>query len=122
MTVNFCGKLNIDKSFYSLKQSNCEDIIQSAQKLYDNQILTQIIPDTTFFAKGAKSGDMMRIKFGDYSFDIVTKGEVTSGCVLHQLLLNTCFVNNKEPFSSSFKYIKKAIIEILDEKFPKKKD
>ena len=122
MTINFCGKLNIDKSFYSLKQSNCKEIAESAQKLYDNQILTQIIPDTTFFGKGSKKGDMMTIKFGDYSFEIVTKGEVTVGCVLHQLLLNTCFVNNKQPISSSFKYIKKAIVEILDEKFAKEKD
>ena len=122
MNINFCGKLTIDKSFYSLKQSNCGEIKSTAQKLYENPILTQIIPDTTFFAKGSKKGDTMRIKFGNYSFDIVTKGEVTSACVLHQLLLNTCFVNNKQPFSISYKYIKKALIEILDEKFQKRQD
>ena len=120
MNINFCGKLNIDKSFYSMKNSNCEKIISSAQKLYDNPILTQIIPDTTFFGKTSKTGDKMKIKFGDYCFEIVESGEITSGCVLHQLLLNTCFVNNKQPFSSSYKYIEKAIFEILDEKFPKK--
>jgi len=114
MNISFQGNLRIDKSFYSLKQSNCKDIIESAQKLYDTPRLAKIIPDTTIYGKGCKTGDKVLIRMGkNWDIPIETRGEVTSGCVLHQILLNTCFYNGEQPLSSSGKYVMETIMKII---------
>lgn len=114
MSISFQGNLKIDKSFYTLKQSNCKKIAENAQKLYDTPKLRNIIPDTTIFGKAAKSGDKVLIRFGkDWDIPIVTKGEVTAGAVLYQILLNTCFYYDETPRFSSGKDIMEIIMKII---------
>ncbi|MBQ8634627.1 hypothetical protein IJ425_00555 [bacterium] len=114
MSINFQGKLTLDKSFYSLKQSNCKEIEDIVRKVYDTPKLTDIIPDTVIFGKGSKKGDQVLIRFGkNWDIPIVTRGEVRAGCVLQQILLNTCFYHGEQPLCSSFKYVKESLIKIL---------
>lgn len=114
MNVSFLGNLKIDKSFYTLKQSNCKEIVDYAQKLYDTPKLSDLIPDTTLYGKGAKSGDRVVIKFGKHwNIPIVTKGEVKAGAVLQQILLNTCFYHDENPRFCSYECIMDTIKKII---------
>lgn len=114
MNVNFLGNLKIDKSFYTLKQSNCEEIVDYAQKLYNTPKLSNVIPDTTLYGKGSKSGDKVLIRFGkNWDIPIVTKGEVKAGSVLYQILLNTCFYYDENPKFSTWECITKTIEKIV---------
>ena len=117
MSINFQGKITFDKSFYSLKQSNCKEIEKYVNEIYAAKPLSDIIPDTVIFGKGSKKGDQVLIRFDkNWDIPIVTKGEVTSGCVLHQILLNTCFYNGEQPLCSTFKYVKESLIKIIKSK------
>ena len=116
MNINFTGKLIVDKSFYSLKQSNCDEIVSLTKKVLDTPAIQEIIPeDITLLGKGSKRGDMVTIKYGDFPIEIVTKGKVNSASVPHQILLYTCFKYNKKPRNALFKNVFEKIVEIVKE-------
>ena len=71
MNINFCGKLIIDKSFNSLKQSDKEEIIALTKRVLDSPKIQEIIPeDIVLLGKNSKKGDIVEIRYGKSSFEI----------------------------------------------------
>ena len=114
MSINFQGNLTFDKSFYTLKHSNCAEISEVLNKFYEVPQFRAITPDTVILGHGGKTRDSLTIRFVDaWDIPIVPKKEVTLARVLHQLLLNTCFYNNEQPLSASYESVKKSLFKIL---------
>lgn len=118
--INFCAKLYTDKSFYSLKQSDCENIYNKSKKLVEAPIITDMIGDDVVLSgRGTNKGDEVFIKIKDKNIPIITKGEVHAGAVLQQILIYTCLKNGIEINSSSPKEICKKIKEYIEKNAPK---
>ncbi|MBQ8847926.1 MAG: hypothetical protein IJ003_03185 [Candidatus Gastranaerophilales bacterium] len=116
MNISFTGQLRADDSFFKLKHSDSEKIYSRVKEFYDHPKFTQLLPDTVLYGQGRKNGDWMTINFAGIDIPIQTKGEITVGKVLHQLMYNTCVYNGKIPLSSSPEYVMKALREIIKEK------
>ena len=116
MNVNFTGKLIIDKSFHSLKQSNKDEIIALTKRVLDSPKIQKIIPeDITLFGKSLKSADVIEIKYGEKSFDISSKGAINSASIPQQILIATCEKYGKKLRGTSFPDIMTKIAEIIKE-------
>ncbi|MBR5304745.1 MAG: hypothetical protein IKU37_07975 [Candidatus Gastranaerophilales bacterium] len=116
MSVNFCGKLIIDKSLYSLRQSKPDEIIALTKRFLDSPKIQQIVPeDIILSGKGLKGGDVVEIRYGDKSFDISSKGSINSATVPQQILIAICEKYGKRLRGTSFSDIMAKIAEIIKE-------
>ena len=116
MNINFTGKLTIDKSLYSLKRSNVDEIIKQSQKLFDNPDISNVIEDTTLFGRSLKIGDIVTVKSGDVEVVIKSKNEVSPISVLKQILF--CTNTNNRKLAGSFKYSRMydRVVKLAQEK------
>lgn len=116
MNINFCGKLIIDKSFNSLKQSDKEEIIALTKRVLDSPKIQEIIPeDIVLLGKNSKKGDIVEIRYGKSSFEINSNGKINSASIIQQILLKTCEKYGKKVKSTTFPDIMTKIAEILKE-------
>ena len=116
MNINFRGKLIIDKSFYSLKQSNKDEIIALTKRVLESPKIQEIIPeDIVLLGKSSKQNEVVKVCYGNSSFEINSKGKINSASVPQQILLKTCEKYGKRTRSSGFTDIMSKIVEIIKE-------
>ena len=112
--INFTGKLIIDKSFYSLRHSNAEKIIEKVKHTIENPFLSDLLKDDIHLsAKGSAFQDKIIIKANNITTPIVSKNEITPTRVINQIFLNFCADKNIQPRSSKRKHIIEAIVDYL---------
>lgn len=101
MNINFGAKLNIDNSLYSkLKYSDSSEIIKRTSKIINLPKVDKLIgkDEITLSGKRCLKGDCVKIKYGDYSYELCNpKGEIKPNSVWYSILLHICHKNDKYP-------------------------